>query len=311
MIVETIIIGGAAVAGLGTVGGLIKSMLYTVKEREEALVQQFGAYVSTTQKAGLHFKLPWRRVTKVTSALSEVKENLQTKTKDDIFVTLPIKAHVQIQDSKRYAFDANNPTEQLMTRISAAVKQLVSSTDFAELYSARETISQRVNESVGKEILELYGIKLIDVIVDEPHVGGDFQERYNNVKASEMDRAAARNAAEAEKIRIIAEAEARKEALRLDGEGVAAQRKAIFDGYAEQFNALSSKGGITPEHTQQLIMVAMTNDTIRDAAKHGNVIVTNSGLSSNLGEFSAVEKLMGGANPVKGRPQGQQRPANG
>ncbi len=298
MILEIILIGGAVVALAGTAATALSS-IYTVREKEEALVQEFGRYVGTTKNPGLHLKAPWRRVTKVTSALSEVKENLQTKTKDDIFVTLPIKAHVQVEDSKRYVFDSNNPVEQLMTRISAAVKQLVSSTEFAELYSARETISQRVNDSVGKEVFDLYGVRLIDVIVDEPHVGGDFQERYNNVKASEMDRAAARNSAEAEKIRIIAEAEARKESMILDGEGIAAQRKAIFDGYAEQFNALAQKGGISPEHAQQLIMVAMTNDTIRDAASKGNVILSSNGLPSTLADMAAVEKAIGGVQPGK------------
>lgn len=301
MIFTTIAIGVAVFAGLGTVAGLLKSMVYTVQEKEEALIQTFGRYMGTTKSSGLHFKKPWQKVSKISAALCELKENLATKTKDDIFVTLPIKAHFTIEDSKKYAFDSRDPIEQIKTRIAATVKQLTAQTDFAEIYSARETISQRVNDSVGKELQELYGVRLVDVIVDEPHVDGDFQSRYNNVKASEMDRMAARNAAEAEKIRIIAEAEARKEALRLDGEGVAAQRKAIFDGYAEQFNALAQKGGITPDHAQQLIMVAMANDTIRDAAHKGNMILANNGLSNTLGEIATVAKMTsGGQKPGMG-----------
>jgi regulator of protease activity HflC (stomatin/prohibitin superfamily) len=178
-----------------------------------------------------------------------------------------------------------------LSLIAASVKQLSSQTDFASLYTERETISTRVNESVGKELLELYGVRLSDVIVEEPKVSEELRARYNNVKASEMDQAAARNAAESRKITIIAEAEARKEALRLDGEGIAAQRREIFSGYATQFNSLVQQG-ISPDHAQQIIMTAMTNDTLRDAAQHGNLILANSSLQENLQQMASVQKMI-------------------
>lgn len=299
MIIESIIIGGAVVLG----GATLSTMIYTVKEKQEALIQRFGKYIETTKEAGLHFKMPWNSVRKIEMNMQELKEPLDTKTKDDIFVKLPIKIHVEVEDSKKYTFNSDKPDVQVLTRVAATVKQLTSQMDFAELYQARETISERVRDNVAKEIYDLYGVRLVDVIVDEPHVDGDFQSRYNNVKASEMDRLAAKNLAEAEKISIITQAEARKEALKLDGEGIAAQRKAIFENYAEQFNKLAQQG-LTQDQAHQVITLAMANDTIRDAAKHGNTILTTTNSNDILSQMSALGKTL------TSKTVGKESPAN-
>lgn len=288
MIVEGIVIGTALILG----GGSLSTMIYTVQEKQEALIQRFGKYLKTAKEPGLHFKLPWHSVTKVPTALLEHKEDLSTKTSDDVFVTLPIKMHLQIDDTRKFAFESDNPVRQVMSRVAATVKQLTSKMEFAELYQARETISDQAREKVGREIQDLYGMRLVDVIVDEPHAPAEIQASYNNVKASERNKLAAQNDAEAEKIRIIADAQARKEALRLDGEGIAAQRRAIFENYATQFNELAANGKMTPEQAHQVIILAMSNDTLRDAAKHGNTIVSTTNSQDTLSQMAALGKSL-------------------
>lgn len=290
MIETAIVLGVAALAG--TAWG--SSMIMNVKEKQEVLLESFGKYVKTVKEPGLRFKLPWPFQTvaeKVPTSLMEMKEDLATKTKDNIFVTVPIKMHLQVEDSKKFHYDSDNPLKQVMSRVAATVKQLTSNMDFAELYQARQTISDQVRENVGKEIEQLYGMKLVDVIVDEPHAPEDLQRKYNNVKGSEMERQTMLNMAEAEKKRMILEAEGRKEAQRLDGEGIAAQRSAIFENYAQQFNKLA-KEGLTQEMAHQVITLAMQNDTIRDAASKGNVIITNGDANDVLSRMQALGKTL-------------------
>jgi len=302
MIVETIIIGGMIVAGAGAAITALSSMIYNVKEKQEVVLESFGKYTKTEKNPGLRFKAPWPFATiakRVSTALYEMQENLQTKTKDDIFVTLPIKMHLQVDDVKKFHYESNDPMTQVKSRVAATVKQLTSNMDFAELYQARQTISDKVRENVGEEIKRLYGVALIDVIVDEPHAPAEIQTSYNNVKASERNMLATKNNAEAKKIEIIAEAEAHKEAQRLDGEGIAAQRSAIFANYAQQFNNLA-KEGMSQDMAHQVITLAMQNDTIRDAARSGNVIVTNANANDILTQMQTLSKTLtkphGGAN---------------
>jgi regulator of protease activity HflC (stomatin/prohibitin superfamily) len=311
MIVESIIIGSAIVAGVTT----LSSMIFNVKEKEEVIIESFGKYTKTEKSSGLRFKAPWPFASvaeRVSTALYEMKEDLQTKTKDDIFVTLPIKMHLQVLDTKKFHYESNDPMKQVMSRVAATVKQLTSQMDFAELYQARQTISDKVRENVGAEIEKLYGVSLVDVIVDEPHAPAEIQASYNNVKASERNMLATKNNAEARKIEIIAEAEARKEAQRLDGEGIAAQRSAIFANYAQQFNNLA-KEGLTQEMAHQVITLAMQNDTIRDAAKNGNTIVTNANANDILAQMQTLKTTLtkphGGANDDHPKPAPAQKPA--
>jgi len=293
MIVETIVIGGAVLLG-GAAITAISSMIMNVREKQDVIIESFGRYVKTVKEPGLRFKAPWpfqSVAERVPTALMEFKEDLATKTKDNIFVTVPIKMHLEVNDSKKFHYESSDPLKQVMSRVAATVKQLTSTMDFDELYQARQTISDQVRDNVGKEIETLYGMKLVDVIVDEPHAPEDLQRKYNNVKGSQMELQTKLNNAEAEKKRMILEAEGRKEAQRLDGEGIAAQRSAIFENYAQQFNKLA-KEGLTQDMAHQVITLAMQNDTVRDAAKGGNVIITNVSANDVLSQMQALGKTL-------------------
>lgn len=286
-------------------GGIMAlSTVMIVKEKQDVIIQSFGKYVKTVNKPGLKFKLPWpfQNVdSRIPTAKIESKEALKTKTKDDIFVELPIKMHMEVEDSQKFRYEAKDPLQQAMSRIAATVKQQASQMEFADLFSSREEISANVREKVGEELKNLYGIRLVDVIVDEPQAPKEIQDSYNQVKTSQRQRMAAENEAEAKKILTIADAQARREALKLDGEGIAAQRAAIFKNYSDQFNELA-KNGMTHDQAHEVIMSAMANDTIRDAAKHGNVILSSTGGTGSdlLKEVIAANKAAaakGGAAP--------------
>ena len=274
-------------------------LFFVLQEKEEAIIQSFGKYVKTVKDPGPHFLMPWQGVTaRVGMELKQVEDKLSTKTKDDIFVTIPIKMHLQIVDSKKFVYDSNKPIDQVMARINATIKQLVSGMEFIELYQTREQISEMAREKVGKEIENLYGVKLIDVVVDEPQADAKAMASFSGVKESERNKLAAKNNAEAHKIEIIAEAEARKEALRLHGEGIAEQRNAIFQNYAEQFNNLGKKG-MSPDMAHEVITLAMTLDTTRDAAEKGNVILATTNAGDLLMQMQALGKTLSKPSNIK------------
>ena len=204
--------------------------------------------------------------------------------------------HLQVTDAKKYHYESSQPDEQVKARVNATVKQLVSNMEFIELYQTREQISEMARDKVGKEIEQLYGMKLIDVIVDEPHADERAMASFSGVKESERNKLAAQNDSQAIKTRIIAEAEARKEALRLHGEGIAEQRAAIFANYAEQFNNLAKKG-MSPDMAHEVITLAMALDTTRDAAEKGNLIVTTTNPNEILTQLQTLSQKL--AKPLQ------------
>lgn len=268
------------------------TFIFTVKEKEAVLIQSFGKYVKTITQPGITVIAPWQNIAaRVPTDLRQEEETLNTKTKDDIFVAIPIKMHLQITDAKKYHYDSNKPDEQVKARVAATVKQLVSGMDFIELYQTREQISELARQKVGKEVEDLYGMKLVDVIVDEPHANQTAMNSFSSVKEAERNMLAAQNDSAAIKMRIIAEAEARKEALRLHGEGIAEQRAAIFSNYAEQFNKLAAQG-MSPEMAHEVITLAMALDTTRDAAEKGNMIVSTTNPSDLISQMQTLGKTL-------------------
>jgi regulator of protease activity HflC (stomatin/prohibitin superfamily) len=280
--------------------------LVFVNEKEEVLIQRFGKYVRTLNTPGIHVIMPWENEEKrVGTGLRQIEDTLNTKTKDDIFVDIPIKMHLQVIDSRKYHYDSEtSPDEQVIARVNATVKQLISDMEFTELYQTREQISGQAREKVGSEIEHLYGMRLIDVIVDQPHADAKAIASFSSVKESERNKQATINNAEADKLRTIADAEARKEALRLHGEGIAEQRNAIFQNYAEQFNNLANKG-MSPEMAHEIILLAMALDTTRDAAEKGNVILTTTNAGDLLTQVQALGKTL-----TKPRPANDGGPAD-
>lgn len=281
---------------------------YIVREKQDALIESFGKYKQTVQTPGFKVKWPWHRVRRVPTDVRMLKEPLKTKTADDIFVTIPINMRVQILDTKKFLYSTNDPEGNLKIDVAAAVKQMASGMQFADLYKEREGMSTHVNDKVGKQIEELYGVRLLEVIVDEPQVAPELQASYDSRKASENKAYVRLKDAQAEKDAAILRAEGRKEELRLDGEGIAAQRKAIFENYAEQFNALARQG-LTQEQAHQVIMSAMANDTVRDAASKGNMILASASPSETLKEIAAMGKMMTQPTPIK--PVNDSAPAHG
>lgn len=250
------------------------SSIFTVKQKEEALITSFGKHVRTEEEPGIHLKLPWpfNIVTaKVGTDLMQVSEKLDTKTKDDLFVSLPITIQYEVTDTGKFFFDNRSPVDNMKKAVSAAVRTATSSKDFQQLYSDRDEVSTHVIENIQDTVSE-YGINLRRIIIDEPTAPEAVQKAYNEVRASERLRAAAVNKAEAHKIELVARAEAEKQADILRGEGKAGFRKALFGQYSEQMRDLV-ESGVDRGEAISVMMDTMRQDTMRDVGQQGNMVI--------------------------------------
>lgn len=303
---------GAALLGIGVAAaaGIGSSCVMIVDQQKEVVLESFGKFSETKTKPGIQLKFPWpfQNIAAVISTqIEQVKETLETKTKDDVFVNVPIKIQHTVIDSQKYTYGARRPDDQMATIVASAVKQNASRMAFAELYEAREEISHKVKESVGKEVEDKYGIRIVDVIIDQPKAPDSIEKAYSDVMASEKRLTATRNTSEAEKIRTIKDAEARKEAQRLLGEGIAEQRAAIFSNYANQFNTLV-KQGVTEQEANKIMVLAMTQDTLREIGEKGNVIITTTNPTDILAQFQALGKSLGTDQPVMAKTAAKDGP---
>lgn len=265
----------AGAAGTIFTLAVLASSFYTVSQKEEALVSRLGKYTGEPKDAGLHVKRPWpidKVEAKISLAQREVNDELETKTEDNIFVKLPIAIQFEVDDTEKFHFDNEDPINQIKSIVNSAVRKYTSDKTFQSLYNDREQISESVIADVATQ-MEDYGVDLKRIVIDQPNAPESLQMAYNNVAASEREKDAAQNKAEAAYIMDVKRAEADKQRNILIGEGVAGFRETVAMSYTTVRKTLIDELGVDPSMADRFMEEAMRLDTLRDIGDKGNMIV--------------------------------------
>jgi membrane protease subunit HflC len=217
-------------------GVLGSSAVYVVDEREKAIVFQFGEIVSSSEKAGLYFKLP------VINNVSFFDARIQTMDADpQLFLTKEKKNLVvdsfvkwRVRNARDFYTKlgglAANARNRLAQRVNDALRQEFGNRSVQQVISGdRAEIMNTVRKNIDSEINSL-GIEVVDVRLKRVDLDPDISERVYQRMEAERSRVAkdlrARGAEEAERIRADADREravtlanANREAEEIRGQG--------------------------------------------------------------------------------------------
>jgi membrane protease subunit HflC len=228
---------GPILAVLIVVALLASSTLYTVDQRQNAIVFQLGEVKEVVTKPGLHFKWPLLqnvRLFDMRILTFDDAEPLRFLTQGNRPVLVDSFVKWRITDVKQYYVSVQGDEFRAQTRI----KQTVSGTlrDEFGLRGLHEVVSgerERIMSEVRRKVdldLERIGVKIVDVRLKRVDLPQDVSESvYRRMEAERKriaNEARSTGAAEAEKIRADAErqrevilAEAYRDAQRVRGEG--------------------------------------------------------------------------------------------
>lgn len=255
---------------------LLPTCLVVTKQKTVKIIEQFGKYVSTRQ-AGLSFKLP-SPIQKVAHVLDlnliELKEKLKLKTKDNLFIEYPVTLQIKVIDPLKACYELENPKSQILSYVGNFIRSEVGKHEFMSIYGIRDELENEVLEHLGEKI-KTFGWEIFAVLVDEPNPSADVRKSYDAVNESLRNLEAARNNAESNKIKLVKDAEAQKEAKRLYGEGIAAQRDAIAEGFSDSVYKISQSMKVSPELAAAFLVQMTKFDTIRDSSEKGHLIITD------------------------------------
>ena len=164
---------------------LVESCLYTVDDKQQAVVTTFGKVTGVTD-AGVHFRLPFiQRVQKVdvnvyqkfqlgyntskqNSYIVDESESAMI-TGDYNIVNVDFFVEYKISDPVQYLYSSNEPELILRNLIQSQVRNVVgSSTVDAVLTTGKENIQMQVRDLVA-DILSQYqiGLSLVDVKIQD------------------------------------------------------------------------------------------------------------------------------------------------
>lgn len=244
---------------------VLTSGLFTVEQQTRAVIERFGKF-QRTAAPGLNFKIPLidSIAGRVSHRVRELEINIESKSKDDVFVNLIVAVQFFVRETeeavKAAHYKLTNPMQQISSYVFDVVRALVPEMPVDNVFSEKEKIALAVKERLEATV-EAFGYTILQALVNDIQPDPEVKKAMNMVNASARMREAARNEAEAKKIRVIAEAEAEARAKELQGVGIARQRLAIARGLKESVSACA-EAGISPEEATRMVLLTQHYDTV-------------------------------------------------
>ncbi|HHJ7733440.1 TPA: SPFH domain-containing protein [Streptococcus pyogenes] len=260
--------------GVIVILAIVASTLYVVRQQSVAIVERFGRYQKTAT-SGIHVRLPFgidKIAARVQLRLLQSEIIVETKTKDNVFVTLNVATQYRVneQNVTDAYYKLMKPESQIKSYIEDALRSSVPKLTLDELFEKKDEIALEVQHQVAEE-MSTYGYIIVKTLITKVEPDAEVKQSMNEINAAQRKRVAAQELANADKIKIVTAAEAEAEKDRLHGVGIAQQRKAIVDGLAESIQELKEANISLNE--EQIMSILLTNqylDTLNTFAAKGN-----------------------------------------
>lgn len=262
--------------GIIVVISILLDGIVIIRQQQEATVELFGKYTRKLT-AGLNFKIPIiERVRKRDLRVQQLDVTVETKTEDDVFVKLKISTQYQIVDIYKAVYQLADPDAQLESYIFDVVRSQVPKLKLDDVFSKKDEIASAVRIELG-EAMDDFGFKIIQALVTDIDPDDKVKAAMNEINTQKRLRQAALEKGEAEKIQIVKQAEAEADSKKLQGEGIANQRKAIVDGLRESIKEMQDSTGIDAGEVLSLILTTQYFDTLKSMTEHSrsNTIFMN------------------------------------
>jgi regulator of protease activity HflC (stomatin/prohibitin superfamily) len=250
---------------------LLYGILFTVKQQTAAVIERFGKFHSVRQ-SGLQLKIPVfdRLAGKLSLKIQQLDVIIETKTKDDVFVKL--KVSVQYKVIKEKVYDAfyklDFPHDQITSYVFDVVRAEVPKMILDDVFLKKDDIAIAVKSELNVAMME-YGYDIIKTLVTDIDPDAQVKEAMNRINASEREKVAAQFEGDAARILIVEKAKAEAESKRLQGQGIADQRREIARGLEESVEVLN-KVGINSQEASALIVVTQHYDTLQSIGSETN-----------------------------------------
>ena len=247
------------------------SAFFVVKQQTAVIIERFGKFHSIRQ-SGLHIKIPL--IDKIAGRLSLKIQQLdvivETKTLDDVFVRLKVSVQYRVLSQKVYDafYKLDYPHEQITSYVFDVVRAEVPKMKLDDVFVKKDDIALAVKAELNDAMLD-YGFDIIKTLVTDIDPDAQVKAAMNRINAAEREKTAAQYEGDAQRILIVEKAKAEAESKRLQGQGIADQRREIARGLEESVEVLN-RVGINSQEASALIVVTQHYDTLQSLGEETN-----------------------------------------
>lgn len=296
---------------------ILISSFFVVKQQTAAVVERFGRFQSI-RNSGLQMKIPLvdRIAGRLSLKIQQLDVIVETKTLDDVFVKLKVSVQYVVIKTKVYDafYKLEYPHEQITSYVFDVVRAEVPKMKLDDVFVKKDDIAIAVKAELQDAMLD-YGYDIIKTLVTDIDPDAQVKAAMNRINAAEREKIAAQFEGDAARILMVEKAKAEAESKRLQGQGIADQRREIARGLEESVEVLN-KVGINSQEASALIVVTQHYDTLQAIGEETNtnlILLPNSPeaasnmLNNMVASFTASNQIGEAMKKQKESPEGKGR----
>jgi regulator of protease activity HflC (stomatin/prohibitin superfamily) len=239
---------------------------FTVRTAEAAVIARFGKFLRVAE-AGLNWKWPLIDAVagRVSLRVNQIALTMETKTKDNVFVTIPISVQNRVRPTSVYDafYRLANPDAQIKSYVEQVILGHVPGMTLDEVFASQSSIALAVKKELDADMAG-FGYEIVNVLVTDIVPDAKVKSAMNDINAAQREQVAAAARGEAEKVLVVKKAEAEAESKALQGQGIANQRKAIIEGLQNSIEEFQKVVGTTSTlEVMQLVLITQYFDTLK------------------------------------------------
>ena len=257
-----------------TIGAIILLLFlsfFMVKQQTAAIIERFGRF-SSIRHSGLQIKIPIidKIIGRISLRVLQLDVTVETKTSDNVFVKLKVSVQYKVIENKVYEafYKLDFPQDQITSYVFDVVRAVVPKMKLDDVFEKKDEIANSVKGELN-DAMTNYGYDIIRALVTDIDPDTEVKSAMNKINAAERKKVAAQYEGDAERIRIVEKAKAEAESKRLQGQGIADQRREIARGLEESVDVLN-KVGINSQEASALIVVTQHYDTLQAVGENTN-----------------------------------------
>lgn len=243
---------------------LLFSSFFTVKQQSAVVIERFGKFLSI-RNSGLQLKIPIidRIAGRVNLRIQQLDVMIETKTKDNVFIKMKVSVQFKVIQDKVYEafYKLEYPHDQITAYVFDVVRAEVPKLILDDVFVRKDDIAIAVKRELN-DAMTTYGYDIINTLVTDIDPDIQVKNAMNRINAADREKTAAEFESEAQRIRIVAKAKAEAESKKLQGQGIADQRREIARGLVESVEVLNQVG-INSQEASALIVVTQHYDTLQ------------------------------------------------
>jgi regulator of protease activity HflC (stomatin/prohibitin superfamily) len=249
--------------------GVFFGSFFTIEQAHAGVVQRLGKFLRIAQP-GLNFKAPYLDVVvaNISLQVQQLDVKVETKTKDNVFVQIPISVQYKVMPDRVYDafYKLSDPIKQIESFVYNVILGHVPKMTLDETFDQQSQIAIDVKNNLDASMSE-FGYSIVKSLITDLVPDEKVKAAMNDINAAQREREATVSRAETEKLLLVKKAEADAESKRLQGEGIANQRKAIVEGLRESVAKFSeSVEGATPKDAMAMVLLTQYFDTLKEVA---------------------------------------------